>query len=544
MSEESTYFGPERAKYPHLERGDKSLQDLRGDVDAAFLRVEKAFSAVENTIDNPATLGADPGDWKRYVVGAAPAGGFATFDIGTIAIRKQTGVYTDADGSGWYNIVPVLGSVIIEKNAGTIQRCSALGPPIVWTETVGTTAATISILDAALYYAGGTTELALAELGVNIGGLTSSTFTFTTSGGTGYCTDNTAVYANLDAINEGIRDLKSTTAAEGASLIGLAATAFWATSTQVQAALVAIGAQLGGLTETTYAFTVSGGLGYCTDNTAAYANINAINNGIISMKTPAAVGEGANLIAIQNASAYFGAVADVEAALVAISVQLGGATSTTFNFTENNVCTDDTAVYANLEALDLMFGDLASTVAAEGAALVGVETASGYGAAPTAQSAFESLLEGYTPIPAQMLIVDQVGVPTPISAATTPVLALGGNTMLVTWAATLVDEAYFTLALDPRIDVDSDMYVDIMGTMNAANDTPMMNVTSSFNGGGGVADLTTAFTAAFGTHTATIAAADIPVGAVVMGVTLAPQATLLDALTITGIRVRYTKTYA
>ena len=82
------------------------------------------------------------------------------------------------------------------------------------------------------------------------------------------------------------------------------------------------------------------------------------------------------LAAITDGNSYYSGT-NVDAALDEISNQLGGATSTTFNFTEANVLTDNDAVYAALEKLDLEFGDLASTSNAEGASLVGVEDSGG-----------------------------------------------------------------------------------------------------------------------------------------------------------------------
>ena len=77
-----------------------------------------------------------------------------------------------------------------------------------------------------------------------------------------------------------------------------------------------------------------------------------------------------------NASAYFTGT-DLESVLNEIEAQIGGATSSTFNFTENNVLADNDFVYPALEKLDLKFGDLASTANGEGASLVGVEDSAG-----------------------------------------------------------------------------------------------------------------------------------------------------------------------
>lgn len=87
-------------------------------------------------------------------------------------------------------------------------------------------------------------------------------------------------------------------------------------------------------------------------------------------------GEGAAIIGVEDASAYFTGT-DLESVLNEIEAQIGGATSSTFNFTENNVLADNDFVYPALEKLDLKFGDLASTANGEGASLVGVEDSAG-----------------------------------------------------------------------------------------------------------------------------------------------------------------------
>ena len=86
---------------------------------------------------------------------------------------------------------------------------------------------------------------------------------------------------------------------------------------------------------------------------------------------------GASLIGIEDASSYYTGT-DIEAALNELEAQLGGATSTTFGFAEDNVLADNDAVYAALDKLDLKWGDLASTANGEGASLVGVEDSAGY----------------------------------------------------------------------------------------------------------------------------------------------------------------------
>jgi len=87
-------------------------------------------------------------------------------------------------------------------------------------------------------------------------------------------------------------------------------------------------------------------------------------------------GAGASIVGIEDASSYYTGT-DLETVLNEIEAQLGGDTSATFNFTEDNVLADNDAVYAALDKLDLKWGDLASNNNAEGASLVGIEDAAG-----------------------------------------------------------------------------------------------------------------------------------------------------------------------
>lgn len=101
-------------------------------------------------------------------------------------------------------------------------------------------------------------------------------------------------------------------------------------------------------------------------------------------------GEGASIIGIEDASAYYTGTS-VEAALNELEAQLGGTTSTTFDFTENNVLADNDVVYNALDKLDLKWGDLASTNTSEGASLVGIEDAGGYTAQTDVEGALQEL---------------------------------------------------------------------------------------------------------------------------------------------------------
>ena len=105
-----------------------------------------------------------------------------------------------------------------------------------------------------------------------------------------------------------------------------------------------------------------------------------------------ASGEGASIVGIQDASAYYSGT-DLESVLNELEAQIGGATSSTFNFTENNVLADNDAVYAGLQKLDLKWGDLASTTTSEGASLVGIEDSAGNYTATNVEAALAEVYQ-------------------------------------------------------------------------------------------------------------------------------------------------------
>lgn len=104
------------------------------------------------------------------------------------------------------------------------------------------------------------------------------------------------------------------------------------------------------------------------------------------------VGEGAARIGISDASAYYTGT-QVEAALDELEAQIGGATSTTYDFTEGNVVADNDSIYPALDKLDLKWGDLASTALNEGASLVGVHDANANFTATTVEGVLAEIAE-------------------------------------------------------------------------------------------------------------------------------------------------------
>ncbi len=101
-------------------------------------------------------------------------------------------------------------------------------------------------------------------------------------------------------------------------------------------------------------------------------------------------GEGAAIVGIEDASGYY-AGNNVEAISNELEAQIGGDTSSTYDFSENNVLADDDAIYAALNKLDLKWGDLGSSANGEGASLVAIEDAAGYFSATDVEGALAEL---------------------------------------------------------------------------------------------------------------------------------------------------------
>lgn len=76
-------------------------------------------------------------------------------------------------------------------------------------------------------------------------------------------------------------------------------------------------------------------------------------------------------ISVADADGYY-TLTHLEGVITELAAQIGGDTSATYNFTENNVLADNDAIYAALQKLDLKFGDLAETGSGKGATLIGI----------------------------------------------------------------------------------------------------------------------------------------------------------------------------
>ncbi len=160
------------------------------------------------------------------------------------------------------------------------------------------------------------------------------------------------------------------------------------TTDTIDGAFDALGVQVGGDTDATYNFAEAN---VCADNDAVYAALNKLDLKFGDLAS-VANGEGASLVAVEDAGTYWTGT-DAEAVLDEISTQIGGATSTTFNFTEANVLADNDAIYAALEKLDLKHGDYASVANGEGASLIGVEDVGGYYTGATVEAVLTELAE-------------------------------------------------------------------------------------------------------------------------------------------------------
>jgi len=122
------------------------------------------------------------------------------------------------------------------------------------------------------------------------------------------------------------------------------------------------------------------GMLYLYNGLTTQAQVNAQGDKLGHGDTAA---EGAHLVKINDSATGGGSNGyftgdDVQDAFTELKTQIGGTTSTTYNFTENNVLTDNDYIYPALEKLDLKWGDLASVATGEGASLVGVEDTGGY----------------------------------------------------------------------------------------------------------------------------------------------------------------------
>ena len=102
-------------------------------------------------------------------------------------------------------------------------------------------------------------------------------------------------------------------------------------------------------------------------------------------------GEGAALVGIEDTGGYT-AQDNLEALLDELYAQIGGDSSTAYNFAEDsNVLTDNDSVYAALNKLNNKWGDLASVANGEGASIVAIEDAGAYTTETDVEGALQEL---------------------------------------------------------------------------------------------------------------------------------------------------------
>lgn len=89
-------------------------------------------------------------------------------------------------------------------------------------------------------------------------------------------------------------------------------------------------------------------------------------------------GEGASLVGVEDSAGYY-SNSNVEGVLTEIQTQLGGDSSTTYDFTSDGIIlADNDFIYPALDKLNEQWGELFSTTNGQGASLVGVEDSAGY----------------------------------------------------------------------------------------------------------------------------------------------------------------------
>lgn len=207
-----------------------------------------------------------------------------------------------------------------------------------------------------------------------------------TKSATGVAIQFSAAYNEVDRAIAASK-LASVSTGEGASIIGIEDASNYYTGGDVETVTNEIEAQIGGDSSTNYAFGESNVL---ADNDPIYAALNKLDLKWGDLGS-SANGEGASLVAIEDASAYYTGT-DMEAVSNELESQIGGDSSTTYNFAEANVLVDNDSIYPALNKLDLKWGDLASTTVGEGAALIGSNDAGGLYVGTTVEAQLQEVM--------------------------------------------------------------------------------------------------------------------------------------------------------
>jgi len=276
-------------------------------------------------------------------------------------------------------------------------------------------------------------------------------------------------------------DLFSTENGVGASLIGIEDASAYYTADNVEGLFDELEAQIGGDTSTTFDFTEANVL---TDNDAIYAALEKLDLKWGDLASTANT-EGASLVSVEDASTYYTGT-DVETVLDELEAQIGGDTSATFDFTEANVLTDNDAIYAALEKLDLKWGDLASTANTEGASLVSIEDSASQITGTTVEAA---LAEVFTHVHTAQAVITPTAITlengTPIpqwaDGAADGWYQEGNEDVVLKWNTDANPSDMAALFHIPNdLDDGEDVVVHFLGTVTATTDTPKMVVEAYF----------------------------------------------------------------
>ena len=190
-----------------------------------------------------------------------------------------------------------------------------------------------------------------------------------------------------DSLPLNTSELASTTASKGASIVGIQDASAYYAGTNLEAVTNELEAQIGGTTSSTYSF---GEANVLANNDSIYPALNKLDLKWGDLAS-ATTSEGASLVGVEDASAYY-AGTNLEAVTNELEAQIGGTTSSTYAFSENNVLADNDSIYPALNKLDIKWGDLASTTASEGASLVGVQDAAGLYTATNVEAALAEVM--------------------------------------------------------------------------------------------------------------------------------------------------------
>lgn len=128
-----------------------------------------------------------------------------------------------------------------------------------------------------------------------------------------------------------------------------------------------------------------------------------------------------------------------------------------------------------------------------------------------------------------------------LASDTTPILlADAAEALNIRWAASNSDPIAIGIALPSDYDDTANMAVDIQVLSAGVTNTPTFTVETSWDGGAKVSDTATGTAVAtLQTATATIAAADIPAGAVSLTLGITPGAHTTDIWDVYAVRLKY-----